>query len=120
MLYDFSTRFTGSSFIAAASLLWGGWMLLPVHIGIFFDPDDFQRVHANLHVWIWTFRCYLFGMVVTVIALVALASLLTASPARVIVWPGAAVASAGMIVGAVGAAFRFFTSRLCGCLGRGL
>ena len=46
-------------------------------------------------------------MVVTVIALVALGSLLIHSEARVMVWPGAAVASAGMIVGAVGAAFYY-------------
>ena len=107
MLRDFSTRFTAWSFIAAASLFWGGWMLLPVHIGTFFEPDDFARVHDNFYFWIWTFRFHLFGMVVTVIALVALASLLVNSPARVMVWPGAAVASAGMIVGAVGAAFYY-------------
>jgi hypothetical protein len=49
----------------------------------------------------------MFGMAVTAIALVALASLLTNSQARVMVWPGVAVAASGMIVGAVGAAFYY-------------
>jgi hypothetical protein len=104
---DFSTRFVAWSFIAAAIMLWGGWMLMPAHIGTFFDPDDFARIHARFHFWIWTFRVHLFGMVITVIALVALASLLTNSQARVMVWPGTAVATAGFIVGALGAAFYY-------------
>jgi hypothetical protein len=88
-------------------MLWGGWILLPARIGTYFEPDDFGRVHANLYWWIWTFRIHLFGMVVTVIALVALASMLTTTPARVVIWPGVAVATAGMIVGALGAAFYY-------------
>jgi hypothetical protein len=88
-------------------MLWGGWMLMPAHIGTFFEPDDFSLVHDHLAFWIWTFRFHLFGMVVTAIALVALASLVAHSPARVMVWPGAAVATAGMIVGAIGAAFYY-------------
>lgn len=81
--------------------------MLPARIGTFFEPDDFARIHEQFQFWIWMFRCHLFGMVATVIALMALASQLTTSPARVIVWPGAAVATAGMIVGAVGAAFYY-------------
>ena len=104
---DFSTRFTAWSFVAAAIMFWGGWMLMPTHIGTFFEPDDFARVHESFDLWIWTFRFHLFGMIVTAIALVALASLLTNSEARVVVWPGAAVATAGMVVGALGAAFYY-------------
>ncbi len=107
MYRDFSIRFVAWSFIAAAVMLWGGWMLMPTHIGTFFEPGDFARVHANFHFWIWTFRFHLFGMIFTVIALLALASLLTNSQARVMVWPGATVATAGIIVGAVGAAFYY-------------
>jgi hypothetical protein len=107
MLRDFSTKFTAWSFIAAGVMLWGGWMLLPRHIGMYFVNDDFARVHEQFHFWIWTYRIHLFGMVTTAIALVALASLLTESTARVMVWPGVAVASAGMIVGALGAAFYY-------------
>jgi hypothetical protein len=107
MVRDFSTKFTAWSFVAAAIILWGGWMMIPTHIGTYFEPDDFASVYSSLYLWIWTFRIYMFGMVVTAIALVALASLLTNSQARVMVWPGAAVAAAGMIVGAVGAAFYY-------------
>jgi hypothetical protein len=107
MLSDFSTRFTAWSFVAAAIMLWGGWMLMPTHIGTFFEPDDFASVHESLHLWIWTVRFHMFGMVITAIALVALASLLTNSQARVMIWPGAAVITSGMIVGALGAAFYY-------------
>jgi hypothetical protein len=53
------------------------------------------------------YRIHLFGMIVTVIALFALAALVADSPARVLVWPGAAVASSGMLVGALAAAFYY-------------
>lgn len=104
---DFAHRFTAASFIAAAVMLWAGWMLLPVPIGTYFEPDVFGEIHDVLQLWIWLFRLHIFGMVVTAIALMALASQLTESPARVMVWPGTAVATAGMIVGAVGAAFYY-------------
>jgi hypothetical protein len=107
MLSDFSTRFMAWSFVAAAIMFWGGWMLMPTHIGTFFEPDDFASVYESLHLWIWTFRFHMFGMVITAIALVALASLLTNSQARVMVWPGVAIATSGMIVGTVGAAFYY-------------
>jgi hypothetical protein len=50
---------------------------------------------------------HLFGVVVTALALVALAALPTDRSVRVLVWPGAAVAVAGLIVGAVGSAFYY-------------
>ena len=104
---DFPTRFTAWSFVAAAIMLWGGWMLMPARIGTFFEPGDFARVYESYHLWIWTFRFHLFGMIVMPMALVALGSLLTNSEARVLIWPGAAVATAGMVVGALGAAFYY-------------
>jgi hypothetical protein len=104
---DFASRFTGGALITVALMLWLGWLLLPVHIGTFFDPRVFGRIHEHFHVWIWRYRIHLFGMIVTVIALVALAALVVDSPSRVLVWPGAAVASSGMIVGALAAAFYY-------------
>jgi hypothetical protein len=104
---DFSTTFIACSFLTAAMLLWGGWLLLPVRIGTYFQPDDFGRVAERFHFWIWMYRLHLFGMVISAIALVALASLVTESAAKVLVWPGAAIATAGLIVGAVGAAFYY-------------
>ena len=80
---------------------------MPAHIGTFFEAGDFSRVYEHFHFWIWTFRFHLFGMVVMGISLIALASQVAPSPARVMIWPGAAVATAGMIVGALGAAFYY-------------
>ena len=107
MRRDFPTTFVACSFLAAAALLWGGWLLLPVKIGTYFQPDDFGRVAERFHFWIWMYRLHLFGMVISAIALAALASLVTAPAAKVLIWPGAAIATAGLIVGAVGAAFYY-------------
>lgn len=107
MLRDASTRFVAWLFIAAAILLWGGWMLMPVHLGTYFQNENFARIHDVFQWWIWTFRLHLFGMVVTAMAAISLASLLLESRARVMLWPGAATVAAGMIVGAAGAAFYY-------------
>ena len=53
------------------------------------------------------YRFHLFGMVATVLALVALGSLLSQSAARIVVWPGIAVAGAGFLISAVAAAFYY-------------
>src|SRR5688572_19906699 len=103
----FSARFTGCAFIAAAAMYWLGWMLLPVRIGDYFHPDVFGGIRAHLHLWLWLYRVHLFGMITAVIALVAFAALVADSPARVLIWPGVAVASAGLVVGALGAAFYY-------------
>lgn len=104
---NFASRFTGGAFVAAAFMLWLGWFLLPVRIGTYFEPGVFGQIHARFHYWIWMYRIHLFGMIVTVVALFALAALVADSPARVLVWPGAAVMSSGMIVGALAAAFYY-------------
>jgi hypothetical protein len=107
MKQDFAAQFTGWSFVAAGIMFWAGWMLMPVHIGTYFVPDDFSRVHAHLWLWIWLYRVHIFGMVITTIALIAVSSLLADSPSRVMVWPGAGVATAGTFVGALAAAFYY-------------
>ena len=104
---DFASRFTGGAFIAAALMLWLGWFLLPVRVGTFFTPGIFAGIRGHLHFWLWMYRIHLFGMIVTVIALFALAALVADSESRVLIWPGAAVASSGMIVGALAAAFYY-------------
>ena len=48
MKRNYSTGVTGWLFIAGALMLWGGWVLLPVHMGTFFKPDDFAAVHASI------------------------------------------------------------------------
>ena len=105
--HDYSQKFTGDSFLAAAVMVWGGWMLLPVKLGMYFEVGDFAQIHEQLYFWIWTYRVHLFGMIFTAIALVALAAWLAASPARVVIWPGAAVATSGLIVSALAAAFYY-------------
>lgn len=103
----FESRFTGGAFIGAALMLWLGWFLLPVKLGTYLEPSDFPRIHVRFHLWIWMYRVHLFGMITTVIALFALAARAADSPARVLIWPGAAVASVGMVVGALGEAFYY-------------
>ncbi len=107
MQRDFATQVTGGLFVLAAVLLWGGWMLMPWHIGTFFAPPDFAGVQAHLYVWIWLYRVHIFGLVIAVMALVALAALVSAHPARILVWPGVAVSTAGLIVGGLAAAFYY-------------
>jgi hypothetical protein len=108
MLQDFTTNVAGCLFLAGAVMLWGGWVLLPRRVGMFFCGDDFPAISARLQLWLWLYRVHLFGVVVSALALVALAALLANQPAvRVLVWPGAAVAVAGLIVGAIGSAFYY-------------
>ena len=107
MKSDFSTKVTGGSFIAAGLMLLLGWILLPTHIGTFFQPEDFAAVHAQWSFWIWMYRIHIFGMVVTTMALVALGALLSESAARILVWPGVAMAGAGMMVSALATAFYY-------------
>ncbi|MGH7890585.1 MAG: hypothetical protein ACRENF_08555, partial [Thermodesulfobacteriota bacterium] len=107
MKRDFATNLTGCFFIAASLMLWGGWMLMPHHIGVFFQPGDFPAIHEHLRFWLWMYRIHLFGIIVSVLAIVALGTLLTDTKARILVWPGVAVASAGLIVSAIAAAFYY-------------
>jgi hypothetical protein len=102
-----SNRIAAWLFVAAALMVWGGWMLLPHQIGTFFEADDFAAVDARLTLWIWMFRLYLFGLVTAVLALVALGAVLEDSDARVLLWPGVAVAAAGLLVVALAGAFYY-------------
>ena len=102
-----ATKITGWFFIAAAALTWGGWMLVPEHVSAYFQPDIFPKIHGHLAYWISMYRVHLFGIVMTVLAFAALASMLTESPARILVWPGVAVAAGGLFVGAAAGAFYY-------------
>ncbi len=107
MKRDFSTAVTGWLFVLGALMLWLGWVLMPRHIGTFFKPDDFSAVMDHLHLWIWMFRIHIFGFLILMMALVALASVLTEAHARVLAWPGIAVVGLGLSVGALAAAFYY-------------
>jgi hypothetical protein len=104
---DFSSRFTGGAFLAAALMLWFGSVLMPVRVGVFFEPGVFNDIHEHFHLWIWTYRIHLFGLITAVLALVAFAAMVADSPARVMIWPGAAVATAGFVVTALAEAFYY-------------
>jgi hypothetical protein len=104
---DFSTAVIGWLFILAALMLWFGWVLLPVHIGVFFKSEDFSAVYHHLRPWIWMYRIHIFGFLVTAMALVALGAALADTEARIVVWPGIAVATAGLIVSALATAFYY-------------
>ncbi len=107
MKNDFASRFTGGAFVAAALMLWFGWFLLPERIDTFFAPEVFGGIREHFHFWIWMYRIHLFGLIVAVIAFFAFSALVADSPARVLIAPGAAVASAGMLVSALAAAFYY-------------
>ena len=94
-------------FLSAAAMLWGGWALLPHHLGTYFEPDDFGKVHQHLHLWLWMFRVHLFGFVMTAMALIALATTLEQADTRVLAWPGLLLAARGLIVSALAAAFYY-------------
>jgi len=102
-----ATNVTGWLLIVAAAMLWGGWTFLPVHIGAFFRPDDFPRVRDRLYVWIWLFRFHIFGYVMAVMGLVALATLWSESPMRILLWPGVAVCVGGLFVASLAQAFYY-------------
>jgi magnesium-transporting ATPase (P-type) len=82
MKLDFETKFTGWTFIAAAVLLWGGWVLSPHHIGEYIQASDFTEIGENVWYWIWItgkkpFRVVLYpgiGMVVIGTFTIALAA----------------------------------------------
>ena len=107
MKRDFSTTITGCLFVLGALMLWLGWVLMPRHIGAFFIAEDFSAVMDHFHLWIWMFRIHIFGFLILIMALVALASVLTESDARVLAWPGIAVTVTGLSVGALAAAFYY-------------
>jgi hypothetical protein len=104
---NFETSLTAGFFLAAASMLYLGWILLPAKIGSYFVPTDFAAVSKHRRAWIWLYRIYLFGYVAAVMAFVALATLVTESAARIMVWPAVVVLDAGLVMTALAYAFYY-------------
>lgn len=104
---DLSIEVTGGLLIVSALMLNLGWTLLPVKLGVFLEAADFAKIRPRFQSWIWLFRIHLFGFVMTVMALIALASLQSASWARIVLWPGVGVCGAGLIVISLAAAFYY-------------
>jgi len=107
MKKDFETNFTGYSFIIAALLLWGGWMLLPHHIGEYIVASDFSAIGENIWFWIWMYRIHIFGWVIMGIAMFALLTFITKNPYRVILLPGAGMIIIGTFTLAIAAAYYY-------------
>jgi hypothetical protein len=104
---NFETSLTAGFFLAAASMLYLGWILLPAKIGSYFVPTDFAAVSKHRRAWIWLYRIYLFGYVAAVMAFVALATLVTEPAARIMVWPAVVVLDAGLVMTALAYAFYY-------------
>lgn len=104
---DFEVNVTGGFFLAASAMLWLGWILLPARLGDYFVPTDFPAVLKRRRLWIWLYRVHLFGHVVAVMALVALATLVSGEESRILVWPAVAVLGTGLMMGAIAAAFYY-------------
>lgn len=106
-MQNLETNITGGFFLAAAAMLYFGWILLPAKIGSYFEIKDFAAVRAKRRLWIWLYRIYLFGYVAGVMAFVALATLVTESAARILVWPAVVVLDAGLVMTALAYAFYY-------------
>ncbi len=102
----FTARVVGWLFVAAAAMLWLGWVLLPARPGMYFTPGDFAAIKRRFRPWIWLYRVHLFGHLATVMAFVALASTV-GGDSRVLVWPGVAVLAGGALVAALATAFYY-------------
>lgn len=107
MKKDFETNFTGWAFIAAAALLWVGWMLSPHHVGEYFVASDFTAISKRLWYWIWMFRIHIFGWVAMGVAMFALVSITTKKPYRVLLMPGAGMVIVGTFTIAIAAAYYY-------------
>jgi hypothetical protein len=107
MKKDFETNFTGWSFILAALLLWGGWVLSPHHVGEYFVASDFASIGEDVWYWIWMYRFHIFGWVTMAIAMFALVSIVAKKPYRVVILPGAGMVIVGTFTIAIAAAFYY-------------
>lgn len=106
-MQTYSTRFTAWVFLVAVTMLWGGWVLIPVDVGPYAVLQDFSVIDEHRYLFVWAYRCFFFGAVLTAMAVVALAALALPSPARVMIWPGAAVVAGGSFAYAIGSAFYY-------------
>ncbi|KAA3620281.1 MAG: hypothetical protein DWP94_13030 [Flavobacterium sp.] len=107
MKKDFETKFTGWVFILAALMLWGGYMLSPHNVGEYLVATDFPAIGESLWTWIWVFRVYIFGWVMMIIAVIALATIANKKPYRILVNPGVGMVVVGTFTLALASAFYY-------------
>lgn len=107
MKKDFETKFTGWTFVAAALMLWVGYMVSPHIVGEYLAADDFPAIGENIWTWIWVFRVHIFGWVMMIIAVIALATMSKQEPYRILVNPGAGMVVVGTFTLALASAFYY-------------
>lgn len=107
MKKEFEIKFTGWAFILAAVMLWGGWMLSSHQVGEYLLATDFPAIGENIWYWIWMFRIYIFGWVVMMIAMFALASVTSKRPYSAILNPGIGMVIIGTFTLAIASAFYY-------------
>ncbi|RED48481.1 hypothetical protein [Seonamhaeicola aphaedonensis] len=107
MKKDFETKFTAWSFIAAALMLWGGWVLSSHHVGEYFVAEDFTAIGENVWYWIWMYRIHIFGWVTMAIAMFAIVAVISKKPFRVLVLPGAGMVVVGTFTLAIANAYYY-------------
>lgn len=104
---NFETKFTGGTFIAAALMLWLGWVLSPHHIGEYIVAADFEAIGENVWTWIWIYRIHIFGWVAMGVALFSLLSFTAKRPSSVLMLPGVGVLIIGTFTLAIANAFYY-------------
>lgn len=107
MKKEFEIKFTGWAFILAAVMLWGGWMLSSHKVGEYLVASDFPAIGENIWYWIWMFRIYIFGWVIMMIAMFALASITSKRPYSAILNPGIGMVIVGTFTLAIASAFYY-------------
>lgn len=104
---DLETKITAYFFLAAAAMLWIGWILSPHHIGEYIQASDFPPIGERVWFWIWMFRIHIFGWVTLAIAIFAFVTIAAKKPNRVLLVPGAGMLIVGTFAIAIAMAFYY-------------
>lgn len=107
MTKNFETQFTGWTFLAAALMLWLGYMLSPHLVGEYLAASDFPSIGENIWTWIWVFRVHIFGWVAMIVAAIALATMIKNHPSRILITPGVGMLVVGTFTLALASAFYY-------------
>jgi hypothetical protein len=70
-----------------------------------FQLADFDTITAQRGIWVVSYQVMVFGLFVRLAGLVALGSLHTHTLARTVVWPGAAIALAAIVLNGISAGY---------------
>jgi len=107
MKKDFETKFSGWTFVAAALMLWLGYMLSPHLVGEYLVATDFPAIGESVWTWIWVFRVHIFGWVAMIVGAITLATMLKEQPHRILIAPGVGMIVVGTFTLALASAFYY-------------